>query len=107
MKVSLTCSTIIRSDYTKAPNCVEGIECQLIQVINTSLYSAKEEGGGASGKESTCQGRIYKRYRFNPWVGKIPGRRHGNLLQYSSLENPWIEETGGLQSIGLQRVGHH
>ena len=28
--------------------------------------------GGTSGKEYTCQCR---RHRFNPWVGKIPGRR--------------------------------
>ena len=27
-------------------------------------------------------------------------------LQYSCLENPWTEEPGGLQLIGLQRVGH-
>ena len=25
---------------------------------------------------------------FDPWVGKIPGGRHGNTLHYSSLENP-------------------
>ena len=25
---------------------------------------------------------------FDPWVGKIPGGRHGNPLQYSCLENP-------------------
>ena len=31
--------------------------------------------GGDSGKEPTCQCRRYKRCRFNPWVGKIPGRR--------------------------------
>ena len=41
-----------------------------------------------------------------PGLGRSPGRRHGNLLQYSSLENPWIEETGGLQSVGPQRVRH-
>ena len=28
------------------------------------------------------------RLRFSPWVGKIPWGGHGNLLQYSSLENP-------------------
>ena len=38
-------------------------------------------------------------------MGSIPGRRspgggHGNPLQFSCLENPWTEETGGLQSIG-------
>ena len=25
----------------------------------------------------------------------------------SCLENPWIEEPGGLYSVGLQRVRHH
>ena len=30
---------------------------------------------------------------------------HGNPLQYS-WRIPWTEEPGGLQSIGLQRVGH-
>ena len=28
--------------------------------------------GGASGKEPTYQCRRHKRFRFNPWVGKIP-----------------------------------
>ena len=41
-----------------------------------------------SGKEPTCQCRRYKRLKFNPWVGKIPWRKHGNPLQYSCLENP-------------------
>ena len=31
---------------------------------------------------------------------------NGNPLQYSCLENPWMEEPGGLQSMGLLRVGH-
>ena len=56
--------------------------------------------GGASSKESTCQGRRLKRLRFNPWVRKIarrrewqptpvflPGKSHGprGLAGYS----PW------------------
>ena len=44
--------------------------------------------GGASGKQPGCQRRGHKRRGFNPWVGKIPWRRHGNPLQYSCLENP-------------------
>ena len=46
-------------------------------------------------------------------VGSIPGSGtplgggHGNSLQYSCLEKPWTEApVHGLQSIGLQRVGH-
>ena len=43
---------------------------------------------GTNGKESACQCRIPKRQGFDPWVGKIPKRRNGHLLQYSCLENP-------------------
>ena len=44
-----------------------------------------------------------------PRSGRSPGGGHGNLLQCSCLENPipWTEETGGLQSMGLQRVVHN
>ena len=37
-----------------------------------------------------------------PGSGRSPGGRHGNSLQ---LRIPWRVEPGGLQSIGLQRVG--
>ena len=40
-----------------------------------------------------------------PGSGRFPGEGNGNPLQYSCLENP-IEEPGGLQSTGSQRVGH-
>ena len=46
-------------------------------------------------------------------MGSIPGSRrspgvgNGNPLQYSYLKIPWTEEPGGLQSMGLQRVGHN
>ena len=35
-----------------------------------------------------------------------PGEGNGNPLQYSCLENPMDGEPSGLQSMGLQRVGH-
>ena len=44
---------------------------------------------------------------LTPGLGRSPGGRHGNPLQYSCLENPWTEEPGGLPFIGLQRVGHN
>ena len=44
--------------------------------------------GGASGKDPACQCRRQKRCGFNPWVGKIPWRRHGYPLLYSCLKNP-------------------
>ena len=43
--------------------------------------------GGVSGKEPACQCRRQKRCGYNPWVGKIPWRRHCYPLQYSCLEN--------------------
>ena len=42
-----------------------------------------------------------------PESGRSPGEGNGNPLQYSCLENSWMEEPGGLQSMGLQRVGHN
>ena len=35
--------------------------------------------------------------------GRSHGGGHGNPLQYSAWRIPWSEESGGLQSIGLQR----
>ena len=43
-------------------------------------------------------------------VGSIPGsRRSPGMATHSSIlawRIPWAEEPGGLQLIGLQRVGH-
>ena len=39
-----------------------------------------------------------------PGTRRSPGRGHGNPLQYSCLEIPWTEESGGLLSVGLGRV---
>ena len=38
--------------------------------------------------------------------GRSLGGEYSNPLQYSCLENPWTEESGGLQSMGLHRVRH-
>ena len=35
------------------------------------------------------------------------GEGNGTPLQYSCMENPWTEEPGRLQSMGLLRVGHN
>ena len=56
--------------------------------------------GGPVGEESTCNtgtlGSI-------PGLGRPPGGGNGNLLLYSCLESPWIEELGGLQSMGFTK----
>ena len=47
------------------------------------------------------------RPRLDPWVGKIHWKRKWQLTPvFLPRESPWTEEPGGLQSIGLQRVGH-
>ena len=40
-----------------------------------------------------------------PGSGRVPGGGNGNPWQYLAWKIPWTEEPGGLQSLGLQRVG--
>ena len=45
-----------------------------------------------------------------PGSGRSPGGGNGTPVAGPSVflpgESPWAEDTGGLQSIGSQRVGH-
>ena len=55
------------------------------------------------------QCRRLKRLRFNPWVGKIPWKKAWKLTPVflpGESHGP-RRLTGGLQSIGSQRVGHN
>ena len=54
---------------------------------------------GASGKELACDAGDVRDVGSIPGLGKSPGGGYGNSLQYS-----WTEESGRLQSMGLQRV---
>ena len=56
----------------------------------------------SDGKESACSAGDLGSVSGSQ---RSPGGGHGYSLQYSCLENPTDEESGGLQSIGLQRVG--
>ena len=55
-------------------------------------------------KESACNAGEARDAGSIPRSGKSLGGGHGNPLQHS--ESPWTEESGGLQSIGLQRGRH-
>ena len=46
------------------------------------------------------------RLRFDPWVGKIPEKGVATHFSILAWRIPWTEEPGGLQSIGVKRVGH-
>ena len=64
--------------------------------------------GDARGKEPACQCRRHERWGFDPSVRKIPWRRAWQPTPiFIPGESPWTEETGELQSIGLQRVRHN
>ena len=58
--------------------------------------------GGARGKEPPANAGDM-RHEFDPWVRKIPWRR-AQLPTPVFLpgDSTWIEEPGGLQSLGLQ-----
>ena len=59
--------------------------------------------GGSDSKESACNmgglGSV-------PGLGGSPGEGNSNPLRYLAWRIPWTEEPGGLQSMGLQRIGH-
>ena len=60
--------------------------------------------GGASGEESVCQ---HWRLGFE-FLGQ-KDLLEEEMATYSSIlawRIPWTEEPGGLQTMGLQRVGH-
>ena len=42
-----------------------------------------------------------------PGLGRASGGENGSPFQYSYLENSIVRETGGLQPMGSQRVGHN
>jgi len=57
---------------------------------------------------SRIQGYWYHLSKFHIYalVYCIGREGNGTRLQYSCLENPWMEEPGRLQSMGSLRVGH-
>ena len=48
-----------------------------------------------------------RKCRFDPWVRKMPWWRKQQPTPVFLPEIPWTEERGGLQFMGLQRVGHN
>ena len=58
--------------------------------------------GGANGKEPSASSGNGKVLGSIPGSGRSPGGGHGNLLQYSSLENPH----GWRSLVGYSPLGH-
>ena len=74
---------------------------------NSNNDNSKDDVSGRlprwlSGKEPACQCR---RCGFDPWVREDPLEEFGNLSSILPWKIPWVEESGGLKSIGSERVG--
>ena len=73
---------------------------RLLELCNPRRGGGSGSSGCSDGKESACNGGDQD---LIPGSGRSPGRRHGNLLQYSCLENPtdrgawWATVQRGLQ----------
>ena len=59
--------------------------------------------GGSDNKESACSGGDPD---LIPGLGRSPGNGKATHSSIFAWRIPWTEETGGLQSMGLQRVRH-
>ena len=59
--------------------------------------------GSSAGEESACKAGDPS---LIPGLGRSPGRGHGNHSSILAWRIAGTEEPGGLQSTGLQRVGH-
>ena len=71
------------------------------ELINKQVNKEDGPPRGCLCKELAYQCRRPKRHRLDLWEG---------MTTYSSIlawRNSWTGEPGGLQSIGLQRVGHN
>ena len=73
----------------------------LILKNSPPLVLQMEFPGGTSGKELTCQFKRHKRHRFDPLEKEMT--TPSVILAWRILRT---EEPGGLQFMGLQRVGH-
>ena len=94
--------------YYVLPVTTAGIVSELLLLHHALLFNLCECPQGLpwwrSGEESASQCRRHRRWGFDPWVGKIPWRRKWQP-SFLAWKIPWTEEPGGLQSMGLQRVG--
>ena len=58
------------------------------------------------GKEFACNAADAEDSVWILGLGRYPGGGLGNTLPILAWIIPWTEESGGLQSLGSQRVGH-
>ena len=95
-------SAISSSDIFLDPFSLSSSGTPVMWMLRCLMLSS-DFPGGSDGKASAYNegdpGSI-------PGSGRSPGEGNGNPLQYLAWKIPWMEESGGLQSMGSQRVGH-
>ena len=67
------------------------------------MFLYQEVPGGADGKASPYNAGDLGSV---PGLGRSLGEGNGTHSSALAWKIPWTEEPGGLQSMGLQRVGH-
>ena len=60
--------------------------------------------GGSDGKKSACSGGDLG---LIPGLGRSLGEEWQPTPVFLPGESPWTEEPGGIQPMGVQRVGHN
>ena len=71
--------------------CIRGrVNYELIQ---RRLQEARDFPGGSVVKNPPANAGYVGSI---PGLGRSPGERNDNMLPYSCLDNPWVEEPGGL-----------
>ena len=60
--------------------------------------------GSSDGRESACNAGYLG---LTPRSRRSPGEGNGTHSSILAWRIPWTEESGGLQSMGLQTVGHN
>ena len=98
------------------PHCRQILYClnhqgSPVQVINCVFLSLGHKLyqnflDGSAGKESACNAGNIVDCSLIPGSEGFPGGGNGNPCLYSYLKMPRTEESGGLHSMGLQKIGH-
>ena len=75
----------------------------ILITCNTYAYCLWGFPHSSDGKESPCNAGDPC---LIPGSGRSPGEEMATHSRDLAWRIPWTEEPGGLQSVGLQRVGH-
>ena len=70
----------------------------------TEATQQQKKNGGSDGKGSACNAGDLG---LIPGLERSPGGGHSKLSTILAWRIPWTKEPGGLQFMGLQRVGHN